>query len=90
MWGDACFDAVGVNSRYLVVGEIKWGDELTESETESFISRAKEAEKKGRGREVVLFIASLRNLCGKAREIVESCPKKNFVVSFEEVRPYSL
>jgi hypothetical protein len=90
MWGDACFDAVGVNSRYLVVGEVKWGEEVTEGEVESLLGRAVEAEKKRRGREVVLFIASLRNLCGKAREIVESCPKKNFVVSFEEVRPYEI
>jgi len=89
-WGDACFDAVGVNSRFLVVGEVKWGDEVTEGEVESLLSRAHEAEKKGRGREVVLFIASLRSLCGRAREIVDNCPKKNFVVSFEEVRPYGL
>jgi hypothetical protein len=56
---------------------------------ESLIGRASEAEKNGRGRELVLFIASLRNLGGRAREKVEKCPKKNFVVSFEEVRPYS-
>lgn len=88
-WGDACFDAIGVSSRYLVLGEVKWGEEVTEGEVESLIGRASEAEKKGRGRELVLFIASLRNLGGRAREKVEKCPKKNFVVSFEEVRPYS-
>ena len=87
-WGDACFDAVGVNSKYLVVGEVKWGDEVSEREVESLIGRAVEAEKDGRGRELVLFVASLRNLCGRAREMVERCPKKNFIVSFEEVRPY--
>jgi hypothetical protein len=89
-WGDACFDAIGVSSKYLVLGEVKWGDEITESEVESLIGRASEAEKRGRGRELVLFIASLRNLGGRARELVGKCPKKNFVVSFEEVRPYSL
>jgi hypothetical protein len=90
MWGDACFDAIGVNSKYLILGEVKWGDEVTEGEVESLIGRAVEAERRGRGRELVLFIASLRNLGGRARELVERCPKKNFVVSFEEVRPYSL
>jgi hypothetical protein len=89
-WGDACFDAIGVSSKYLVLGEVKWGDEVTESEVESLIGRAAEAEKRGRGRELVLFIASLRNIGGKARETVEQCQKKNFVVSFEEVRPYPL
>ena len=89
-WGDACFDAIGVNSRYLILGEIKWGEEVTEGEVEALLSRAQEAEKNGRGRELVLFIASLRNLCEKARVKVERCPRKNFVVSFEEVRPYSL
>ena len=89
-WGDACFDAIGVSSKYLVLGEVKWGDEVTESEVESLIGRAFEAEKRGRGRELVLFIASLRNVGGRARELVGKCPKKNFVVSFEEVRPYSL
>lgn len=90
MWGDACFDAVGVSSRYLILGEVKWGDELTEVEMESFISRAKEAEKNGRGREIVLFIASLRRLGEGVRQVVERHPSKNFVVSFEEVRPYPL
>lgn len=90
MWGDACFDAIGLNSRYLILGEIKWGDEVTEGEVESLLSRAVEAEKNGRGRELVLFIASLRNLGEKARDIVDRCQKKKFVVSFEEVRPYSL
>ncbi|NYZ78771.1 hypothetical protein H0N99_01340 [Candidatus Micrarchaeota archaeon] len=89
-WGDACFDAIGVSSKYLILGEVKWGDEVTESEVESLIGRAVEAEKRGRGRELVLFIASLRNLGGRARELVGRCPKKNFVVSFEEVRPYNL
>jgi hypothetical protein len=89
-WGDACFDAIGLNSKYLILGEIKWGEEVTEGDVESLLSRAQEAEKNGRGRELVLFIASLRNLCEKARAKVERCPKKNFVVSFEEVRPYSL
>lgn len=88
MWGDASFDAVGVNSKYLVVGEVKWGEEVSEGEVESLISRTVEAEKNCRGRELVLFVASLRNLCGRARELVERCPKKSFVVSFEEVRPY--
>ena len=89
-WGDACFDAIGVSSKYLILGEVKWGEEVTESEVESLIGRAAEAEKKGRGRELVVFIASLRNLGGRARKLVEQCQKKNFVVSFEEVRPYSL
>jgi len=89
-WGDACFDAIGVSSKYLVLGEVKWGEEVTESEVESLIERAAEAEKKGRGRELVLFIASLRNLCGRARERVERCQRRKFVVSFEEVRPYEM
>jgi hypothetical protein len=89
-WGDAYFDAIGVSSKYLILGEVKWGDEVTESEVESLIGRAFEAEKRGRGRELVLFIASLRNLGGRAREMVEQCQKKSFVVSFEEVRPYPL
>ncbi len=89
-WGDACFDAIGVNSRYLILGEIKWGEEITEGEVESLLSRAQEAEKNGRGRELVLFIASLRNLGAGARETIERCQRKKFVVSLEEVRPYSL
>jgi hypothetical protein len=89
-WGDACFDAIGVSSKYLILGEVKWGEEVTESEVESLIGRAAEAEKKGRGRELVLFIASLRSLGGRARDTVEKCPKKKFVVSFEEVRPYDI
>jgi hypothetical protein len=88
-WGDAQFDAIGVNSKYLVLGEVKWGEEVSEEEVESLLSRAEEAEKRGRGREVILFIASLRNLQSRAREKLERCQKKNFVVSFEEVRPYS-
>jgi hypothetical protein len=90
MWGDACFDAIGLNSKYLILGEIKWGEEVTEGEVESLLSRAQEAERNGRGRELVLFIASLRNLGYRAKTLVEKCPKKNFVVSFEEVRPYSI
>ena len=89
-WGDACFDALGVSSRYLVLGEIKWGEEVSEEEVESFINRAVKAEENSRGRELVLFIASLRKLGEKARALVEKHPKKNFVVSFEEVRPYHL
>lgn len=90
IWGNACFDAVGLNSKYLILGEIKWGDEITEGEVESLLKRAQEAEKNGRGRELVLFIASLRNLGERAKMIVDKCQKKKFVVSFEEVRPYRL
>ncbi len=89
-WGDACFDAIGLNSKYLILGEVKWGEEVTEGDVESLLSRAQEAERNGKGRELVLFIASLRNLCEKARAKVEGCPRKKFIVSFEEVRPYSL
>jgi hypothetical protein len=90
MWGDACFDAIGVNSKYLILGEIKWSEEITEGEVESLLSRAQEAERNGRGRELVLFIASLRNLCEEARAKIDRFPSKKFIVSFEEVRPYSI
>ena len=90
VWGDNCFDAVGVNSRYLVLGEVKWGENFTLSELESFLGRVEEAAKRGRGREVVFFIASLKRLEEEIKEILKNHPKKNFIVSFEEVRPYSL
>lgn len=90
IWGNACFDAVGVNSRYLVVGEVKWGDKVTEKEIESLIKRVRQAEKMNRGREVVVFVASLRQLEENVRRMVESCSSRNFIVSFEEVRPYEI
>ncbi|MEM3555605.1 MAG: hypothetical protein QXF56_02720 [Candidatus Micrarchaeia archaeon] len=89
IWGNACFDAVGVNSKYLVVGEVKWGEEVTEKEIESLMERAREAEKRKRGRELVLFVASLRKLREEVKQSVQRYPK-SFVVSFEEVRPYQL
>jgi len=88
MWGDACFDAVGVSSRYLVVGEVKWGEEVTEREVESLISRTVKAEKSCRGREIIFFVASLKKLGESIKGKLESHPKRSFVVSFEEVRPY--
>lgn len=88
-WGDACFDAIGVSSRYLVLGDIKWGDEIEESEVESLFNRVEKAEKNCRGREIVFFIASLKRLGDGIKDRIEKHPKKNFIVSFEEVRPYS-